>query len=585
MSDIKKIGKKSLLVLTLVGFVAISTIGPVLAQQSNNPKVLNGSDRYSINELRNTGTQISNAPPSVRVIDGWFYSITHTPTGPLVDDSGNYDSDWKYLKPDTVVRRNQVTLKAVRPVNSNTEKIPLTIVYWNPEEVDTENGSRTVAANQVKQKAIAELGSGYTSATIDLIPHYEDSRRVTMWISDNPSAKWTFRHQSSQTTQPIDLSSRGDILWWALLNIVGPISILSMLGVYGSKQLLKRAYAGPMKGTGFWAFIGAIFSFAVIFAFWDGFSSIVISGPWVLSLLVSGAITIQALESYPEGSYLALFWKPEIKKAKEMRKSEDRFEDEGIEYADDMPHGWMTEKRILRNDNGDLLVFKKGIKPFIARVLGHNAILDVSNIKTRTRLKNARWREIYYVHPESDKVIEHIPEGLSFELPDPVDDKEIYIISFLASLVAYALASQLFNLLQPIFFAIPVGIIVGGLLSFDAYGGEVDVDPATIHYRQPQATAIIEEVGFKDAKTLEDAVKQVAEERARGGMDRIKIRDETDKTISKKLQEEQGVETDIHKELEKTKDQKGENGELAELGKEIEKEKNRDKEVKDGKEE
>lgn len=528
----------ALLAVSLVATAAPAAVG----QQSNS-----GAD-YELSELQRGGTTHEGAPTSMRFLGSYgSATVRHEPVGLGTED-------WDYVGRNTRVQTNEITLKTIR-LGDPDETLTVHVVAWNraTRTVETENGTTTepVATNVTEQVVEVELGRGYDRATVPLPASFDETQRITMWIEEYPDARWTFKHRSIATAAPIDISTWGGFLE-TFATKIGIIALPAMLGgAIVARRHRERALVGPQWGVLKWgaAFVLPIAVFASALAFQGAVLATRV--PQLLGTLFFPFTYVLVLEGTDPNLERFLFRRQDLEDAKSPR---------GDDSKDSRFVDHITKTGVHRAASEELVLISPGLLPFIARLFGNLATLDVSEIQTHKKGQRSPYTLEIELDPDwhitealvhQPPTLERQPLTRRFDIPS-VGDVELPNPGVVGPLVGFG-AIGWFALDATL--GIPavggaVGALVGLPFIYRVENGGAEAEPAPFHFTQAEASLAFESERYADAKLI-DQYRDVAwSERMKTPLDALKVSSEFDESQSRRLlQDELGEEyvSEIHK--------------------------------------
>jgi hypothetical protein len=514
-------------VLLVLSLLAAGASAPVAADSHGNST----DAEFTLEELRRGGQQISGAPPSLRWIgqDSGVW-VDYTDPNPLQDTGG---SDWSaktLLKPGTTVPRNEIRLHRQGTQATADETLTVHIVYWEtgPRTVRGERttSEETVVENVTHTTQEVQFDGAFDVATIDLRPHYDRPRQVTMWVEGSEqTARWRFRHKSLESTRalPAWVDSRGDLLLWTAQNVLLPMFVamlvLAGLVMWGR----KRAAAGPQNGYVWWIFVIALGALFATAAAWQWFSSIFVQAPAILAVTAAAIAMVPVVESQDESVRDVLTIKPEVTDATtaggEMGKDILRMESKGIKLAD--------------TPQGETLVLRPGILAYLSRLLGGGAVLKEQIDTTVAVHRHPKYDEAIWVDPQREKPIRYKREGIKLWDP-PTRLKGGAVGLAIVALGGLATATWVGT-------AIPGAVLAALPIVMSVRKGEAEIHPAPMHFRAAHTTALFLSEEADQAATMEQALEEAYEERASV---HTKIEERSDHRDSSLVESTVGVEID-----------------------------------------
>ncbi|WP_135807462.1 hypothetical protein, partial [Halorussus marinus] len=355
-----------LVVLTLVaGAVAIP--GAFASQDGGDST----SQQYTYDDLANGGTQVDQRYPSLRPAgtNTAFWTVRYPPSG--INSYGGQNANKEFLSPDTTVRRNKIRMMASRPFDGSTKSYKFKVVYWTATEKQVTEGNTTTTETVADVQAVdtkkLEFGQGFGQfADLNLRSHYEEPVRVTIWkVGQKDEVRWTFRHQSIATAQPVNIDSKSDLTRWLMLWNFLPSLVVLGIASRGVPKLREAAGSGPdrtalLVGGGLFVTIG--------FLIWGyvELASLVAAVPLVFPLAVgwvAAAILLDQDTAVEEIGLVRFDTEAATSPIDEDAEVLDALEAE-IEGYD-----------VVEMPNGDLAIYQDGFAPFWARLKGKYAKL------------------------------------------------------------------------------------------------------------------------------------------------------------------------------------------------------------------
>jgi hypothetical protein len=406
-------------VLALGAPLATDVVSAAANETAGNETVsAPGTGPYNLTQLRDGGTQPSNAPPSVRPQgDQNSFWLRHVPTG--LFQSADDESARQYLSPGTTINRDQVYLGAFRGWESEQTTVEVTIVYWEEGTVErqTENGvvRETAAVNQTVETVEVTLAGGdYAETVIDLRSNYDDKEHVTMWIEgEQGTVQWTFQHKTSQAAKNIALDSRGDAISWAAWMFLLPGFATAIAFVAFDRRLLDRAGAGPQLSIIEYGLVAFGLLIAGGFMWFDGVIQVTATQPWVLGVaggLVVGLITVEIFGDRTSKVGFLRF---------DLEESQIHEDGSGVMEVE------FQTKKMVNLPDGKAIV-RRGIRRFIARARGAVPMVDWDG-DPKTNLEateDSDVDELYLVDPLADEAVDHESPTWSIDVIEWRDDEE-----------------------------------------------------------------------------------------------------------------------------------------------------------------
>lgn len=508
----------------------------------------NGS--LSLEELRRPGNAVGGeAPPGVRRLDLGAVAITYNPAAP-------FSSEQKYLSAGTVLNTNDISLYSTRFGDSiEPREVTLHVAYYEVTERQstTESGgttTETVATNVTRQKVDTTLGTGYSTANVSLVPHYDSQVQMTMWLTDGDGdpiegARWTnIKQRTDPASEPAGINDKGDLWHYVLLNVVG-VGVVGMLGGFGvGRHILNEIGRGPGYSMMTYGIVGVILTIAIGASLYMFASSVLANIPMVWGVLIAFIAFAGYIEAGGAPGKRFLFEQDVLTEAKSPT-GEDIY---------DTTYERVQSMTGIEREDGTLGLPATGIRPAIARYFADAATLDDLDLSTRVDTEGD-FDEKFVADPESDDVLVHTPAHLKWNptlvhpaAPDAPDS-------------GFGALADLFGRVNWPFILGSIGLVGGGwfaaqatigfpaagavvglvgvyALGTEARDGKAEFAPAPIHYRSAKATVKNLNVEYDDAKTIEEAEKARWQAEATTAAELREREARRAKTTSQKLAEE-----------------------------------------------
>lgn len=508
-------------------------MAPVGMAQSNS--TASEPAQYPLDELTDGGKTTAGAPTSMRFM-GEYGSATlrHEPTG--LGSSG-----WQYVGSSTEVNQNEVSIKTIRLGNPEPE-LDVHVVTWSRgyQVREDEDGSTTrepVARNVSERIVTVNLDKGYDNATIPLPTSFDESQRVTLWVDQYPDARWTFSHQSIATSQSIDIDSWGDFLNTLFMKI-GIIALPALLLGGGlAKRHQQRAIVGPQWGLAKWGVVIAIpvALFASIFAY-EG-AQIAVRIPQAIGALFAPVAYALVLEGADPELEKFLFRRQELEDATSPRgeqSHDSRFVDHTIKSG------------LHRAADEELLLVSPGLIPYLARLWGRKATLDITEIETHKRGKQSPYTLEIELDPSEaldEALIHEPPQLVKKQLTESIElgknQNQVTIPNLSIALPAVALIAGGWFAFQTTLGIPAVGAMLGAVATlpfvYQVENGGAHSKPAPYHFTQAEASLAFETERYADAQTVEQYRDVAWNERMKTPLDALDAADSFDDNSARKL--------------------------------------------------
>lgn len=377
---------------TLVALLALAVLGAVAtpAFASNDPRTAHGGvgaleapggGNWTYEQLRQTGSSPVDGYPGFRVIGemSTLRFVRYPPNGFNTFGEGYYVD----LEPTSKVRRNRIRVWANHPFDGESRNYTARVVYWHPDQRtvtrETANGTVTTTERYANVTGTGEqtltFRPGFKAHDdVRLRGHYGDGERVTIFVdAGDETVVVSFYHQSIRTAQPVNIDGRGELYSWALLWIILPSVLVGGVTAVGAHRLREAAGHGPGYPAWMWL-LAALFTLGGVYLFgYLLWASIVATVPFALSGLVAwtvGSLLLEA-DTGNVGTWTFVQMDPE-----EFPSPIDR--EQAIKTAS---KGYLKRFKVVETGDGETALYHWGIRPFIARALGHYAVLSVDNLR------------------------------------------------------------------------------------------------------------------------------------------------------------------------------------------------------------
>ena len=540
--------------------VVVVLVSPMLAtaavaQDGGNatasPEADAPDNEHSLEELRRDGTVRDSRFPSLRVLDEMeaLWVVRYRP-GAL---NSYGDSGKEYIDSSTVVERDRIRMFGSHPFDGEQRDYTLEVVYWQPDtrEVSTDNGTTTerfanISATETKT---VTFDSGMQQTSDIGLRTVDEEVRVTMWLQSNPDIRWTFKHQSVPTAQPVSISSEGDF-WSEVFLRFGWIVLIGVpVAGYSARRILNETIVGPQKGLVWWLIMLAIAAGVTAIGLWWQATTLITRIPQLAGVLVSVIAFVVFLEGFDA----------DIKSAVFERSILDEARAPGGDEVRDERYREMQSKRVIETDDGHLAIISKGWGPFIARWFADPAKIPIEDVKTQVKVEGP-WQQAFVADPESEQVIDHRPPRLAWaptfiedvdperETPRSVIERvnwQFVVAAVAGPILGYVGGQRALGL--P-YVGLAVGVLPAAALGLSARDGHAHFEPAPIHQTQAKATLAWEQQHYQESSLNKDLRKIAWKERLKNPLKARALRAEFDETVTgklnkKELGDEAGIES------------------------------------------
>lgn len=503
---------------------------------------------YTLSELRQPGTQIENAPPSVRGLGpSGAIAIQYAPIAPLSPEE-------EFLEPGTQVNANILQMYSTRfGPDVQPKDVTVHVAFYQTEERQTTNAQgqvseeETVATNVHTQETVVTLGTRYDRSEVQLTPHFDEEHEMSVWVTDGEGnqigdARWSkgLTHRSSQAAQSVGIDSGADLWGFIFKNImlVGVVGLLAGFG--GGKHVLDRIGRGTGLGLAAYGMLFGAISFVLIAFLYIETAAVISNVPVVWGLIIGAVGFVGYVETAGPDDRRVLFERDELTEAKSAS---------GEEVVDAVYED-VEEKLAIFREDGSIGLPKNGIRPAFARYFANPATLDDIDLSTTVDIRGD-FDEKYIADPDSGDVLTHTPAHLQWDpqvMDPPPEGGEGSTTELLERVNwPFVIGSVLsvgggFYAANTVLGYGSVGAILGligvAVLGHKAVDGEADFEPAPIHLRPAKATVKNTAIEYDDAKTIEEADRQLYKATATSASELRRRQAEQSRVTSRKLMEQ-----------------------------------------------
>ena len=503
----KRLTKVVLVVLLVGAIVAPAAIAAGQSAESD------AGDEYTIDELRQDGKHYS--VPSARIVSSEqrVYWLEHRPVNQPWADVTPTQNGPKFDQ--ETLKTNTLYLRTIRAQES-TEQVNVTLVYWNQETREVTNGNTTTTEQYAANVSVVEksvtLGPGWSVGEISL-PRHEETTRVTMFLNDHSEdARWTFKHRSVATSQPIDVSTWSEFIMLAAGFVIVPALGFGAYGGRKVKKWIDKVGEPPGHGFGYYLGVTTVLTGLIVFGAYYNAAEVIVAIPVILGLYVGVVYVGYMLATHEGKAEHKLFWQPHIESVESFTSTKIPSigagnEGQEFDFSQDMPFGKMKTFKVLDEGQNGMSIVRPGWYAFLARLKGGRAkIQNANELKTRFSLWESAWSECFIIDPDADKLIDYEPPGLTFKKPEIKDKTDLVWPGVLlggGSLIAWQ-ATQVYG---PVAWTILLIALPLLTWKFAVTGTEshVRIEPAPAAMRPVLASMLAIHVGYDDASTLEEA--------------------------------------------------------------------------------
>jgi hypothetical protein len=492
----------------------------VLAAQENETAT---DGEHTLDELEENGKTYESAPSSMRFLGSYGSATIRYEPVSLGQD------DWKYLERGTTVHANEVAIRSVRlaPEDELDESLNVTVVAWQrgTKEVSTENGTvtRPAARNVSVYRHQVDLGRGYDMANISLPAHYDESYQITMWVEENPDARWRFTHESVESTRGLPFPATWGGYWeFTTTNLL--IWILAATGfvAIAVPASIRRTGRGPNMGLLFWIIVLGLGGVIVGGGAYVWTTSLLAAAPPVVAFLIAGVIGIVMLETMEYGVYRVAL----------IRLFTDETENPRGDLARSAEGGEFELITLAQTDEGPKAI-RDGIRPWLARLFsGGSPLYGLDRLELEfdlgspeVSLTSSPADKLIFVDEDPEQLVDYEPETLSFDLPltevDPETGEESWSWAGAASVAFYGVVGGAIAFLALQRSGIGGGragaVVAAGVTLYAVFTtaepGRAVFVPAVGCTQDATATAMYRDAELDEYETLEQALNALVEER------------------------------------------------------------------------
>ena len=555
----------------LAGFVVLALLVPVLApglalaQSEGGTETGNSTDagvgtdagngtlndsQWTYDELAHYGTVKSNAPAeAIRPYGdaGWF-AIQHVPVRFLADES-----DREYVAHDTLVERPQLNVITFRGWDSDRLEGTFHIVLWDFETRETTNAQNETVRERVVTNATHTtveatfVGGDYGAAQIDLPKHYGEPKLATVWLEGHrEDVSWRFRYSVSEASETVPLKTRAGIAGYAAVWMFLPCLGSAVGVIFLDRRVLRKAGNGPMVSVLEVLFALAVATFFALFVWYRGLLEMLATAPWSMGIVGGLVVGVAALFAFSEKAQKVLFF---------------QLVGDDADVRDNGSGRWPVRTRefsVVETDSGRK-IRREGWIPWLVAIWPfHDAApaIDVEEEKLGTRFVGSEdadeYDEVFLCDPREDEPIDYEKGGVTLSFPDVLDWPETedelvagrwpipsvawgpLIGAFVFVGLAYWLGLQLFNE----GFAITFGLLAALATVVKPLAGRAEPNLAPGQYGSLIENLIQHARDFEDAVNREYWKSEALEEKAEKRAERVREREDEDRTTFEKITDE-----------------------------------------------
>lgn len=561
---------------------------------------------HNITRLKKSGSSSINDSPSVRSMGdppkGFAAARFRNPN--LLDVVMGNEGAWTDIEHTITVRQDRIQVygSAFGPLSGEYD---LVIVYWQRSTFESHNTTVPYAANQtIDRKSVSFGGSELQSENnIQLRRHLDQTWHVTMWLEqdgelvtgiEGNEAQWYFFHRSNPESAPIEINSAMGAWAFTIRNswIPGVFSLIA--GIVGSRITLRQVGRGPGYGIQSWILISTVVGVVISVIAYYQIAVILQNLPWMIGISIGVVSYFVGLTIHPPARIVG-FFRRELEDAitipggpttgptpqtdggvvtgdedaevgndtqgqslmDKLRSFASREDDAGAEIFEEMSEALfvdLPEVPAVRTQDG-YRVPVKGIRPFIARFFADAAVLDLTSIGTRTRVRIGRIDDLIFIDPGEKHPVDHKPARLVRVTPwDTISEDSNWKDELVAGILTAAMIivpislgvigmNRLLNLPMVGFF---LGITAAIILSYSAEDGWIDFEPAPPHYVRAEDNLTMLQRAYKEAKEEQTAKEEARYERAKTATEGRKERQEESRTVTDEVLDALDVDSNGH---------------------------------------
>lgn len=541
---------------------------PTPAEPSANNETADSTDNgtYDLAELRDGGQAVPGADPSMRWIgETGSVFIDYPSADPLSPEA----EDWQVenvLKSGSTVQRDELTINAQRQRGASDETYVLQVVTYEIGEVEIEGedgDTRTerVATDQRTTSHELEFSGAFDRSTIDLTNSDGESREVAMWLEDSTGdrvdgAQWSFTHKSSPTTTDAGISTMGELYQWVGLFVLLPGLVGIPLSIRTAGKIHDKTGRGPMLSGGLYVGLVFLFGFGVLMFAWIQFAKFITGLPLILGISIVAVAFVGYLETGGNEVQRVQFVRDELGEAVSPN---------GDDVSDTIYQETADVRMTRLDENGTYVLLRKGIRPFLARLFGVAATLDVSDLETQIKMetvevaKGEPWDRKFIADPAADSALDWEPPALTFPLknegvelpedPELSDWLQLYrwqavLWAGIGALMGWTMGSALVDM--PMFGA-SVGLMTAFAIAVTKVeDGHAEFEPAPTHYTAARPQVLDAGASLSDARTIDDLEAIALEATTDTALEGRRIQSRMDSTVTQRMnRDELGIgETD-----------------------------------------
>jgi hypothetical protein len=304
-----------------------------------------------------------------------------------------------------------------------------------------------------------------------------------------------------------------------------------------AKRHRRRAIVGPQWGAVKWlgAFGIPITLLASVWAFQG--ATLAVRLPQLIGLLFGPLVYALVLEASDHQVEQFLFRHQDLQHAKSPR-GEDSYDSRYITH--------IVKRGVRREAAGEIVLIEKGLMPYIARLRGNLAVLDITEVETHKQARGPYALEIE-LDPEHEPYAALLHEPPTVErralvervdlpglgetdLPNPAVIGPLGI----GAAAGWFLADATLGL--PAVGAVAGFVVALPFIHYIEEGG-AEAEPAPYHFTQAEASLAAEGEAYADAKAIDEYRSVAWRERMKTPMEAERVMGEFDETVTQKLNE------------------------------------------------
>ncbi|MFB6200674.1 MAG: hypothetical protein ABEI98_01545 [Halorhabdus sp.] len=519
----------------VVAVVAGSLALPVAADSPSSANATADTENYTYDELARYGDRAEGLMKGEHWLGQYgTVVLTYEPVDPK-------SPAWVYLTPGETLQTRTVSVDAIRLGDDIDESLNVTVVAWEKGEkvVPVGNTTKTVeaATNVTSFTKTVTLEQGRDEAEITLPARYDQGPyQITMWIEEEPDARWRFQLNPVPFGQPMDINSEGDFwataFWWIIL----PVTVGAGSGVVSAKKALDQIKVGTGYGFKFW---GAVTALSLILtALFGWYHTVVLldRAPWIVGGLILAITLAMAIEILDRKAEIVAFERDELQDAKSPA---------GEDVVDSL-YQEVKHHRVVE-ENGVLYFVPRGIINALARFWADPPTVPMEELKTQIEVRGSLARK-FVADPHEESAVDAKPARFAIHSPIRHDidlDEDAGLLEKL-KLIRWGLFAKSAFVFPIVMIGVDIwfgltglatvlGLVAVAAVWITALDGEATFNAAPIHQTSARATITAEGTEYDDAATIESERREKYDALATTSADVLEAVTARDETVSQRL--------------------------------------------------